>query len=200
MTSAAASGLSDRKWKLVRRQCRVLAARHGQDVLAVYAREGVLSEREKQSLADPKRAAKREAWRAEKRAAARTRCCVPDQQNETKERIISWTMSWNVFALRLSDCNKCCWSSSAWSMSATRCAPWVRHVCALSSTRCGWRRSNVQLAKTYPHSCARCRSARSPRQWCDSSAHGGDPSRASSRTPVGEHCGATRQKRKQFPL
>lgn len=66
----AASGMTERKWRLVRQACRAQAKERGEDVMAIYAREGVLTPREKQTLADPECAEKRKVWRTNKKLAA----------------------------------------------------------------------------------------------------------------------------------
>jgi len=66
----AASGMTERKWRLVRQACRAQARERGEDVMAIYAREGVLTPREKQTLADPECAEKRKVWRTNKKLAA----------------------------------------------------------------------------------------------------------------------------------
>lgn len=62
----APSGLSERKWRLVRQQCRTWAKERGEDVLQLYAREKVLTPREAETLADPEKAFARERWRTDK--------------------------------------------------------------------------------------------------------------------------------------
>lgn len=66
----APTGLTERKWRLVRQQCRVEACETGVNVLTLYARENVLTPREKASLTNPDLDAKRKNWRVIKRLEA----------------------------------------------------------------------------------------------------------------------------------